>query len=70
MSIKDDVSNPRMKAIAESIALELYEGDWEAELVTREVATSENSAQAVRRLKTLRTEVDRAMAMLLAAGGP
>jgi len=56
-----DVTNKAMEKLATKVAEALYEGDWESELVTREIATAESKAEALQRLKILRQEVSRAI---------
>ena len=57
----DEVTSPRMERLAIKVAETIYEGDWEAEVVTREIATAVGKAEALKRLETLKDEVEQAI---------
>lgn len=68
-SVYDEVK-PGMKRLAVKVAKAIYEGEWQTELVTREIATAANRAEALARLETLRQEIDRAEQIISRGGKP
>ena len=56
-----------MEQLATIVAESLYEGDPEAELVTREIADADDTAHAIQRLETLQREVAAALEIVRAA---
>lgn len=59
-----------MEDLATKVAEDLYEGDPEADLVTREIASSDDKDQAIERLETLKAEVERALEIVRGASAP